>query len=205
MREYTTSSLSHSLDYCGRKSFSLFLYIQFWGIPNILHLSLDETGLKFLPASIGRLRELKALSLKNNCLSSLPHTLSFCSKLEELHLEDNLFTVLPGVIVYLESLHTLTRHGNPLLPTSADLASRARRSNYIQTVQEKQPPDRSDQFGVVLPLKLLAVQQVLTNRTNYWEMGRVAPAICKMIDLVQSKYRICDSCHAVKLREERGA
>ena len=48
--------------------------------------------------------------------------------------------------------------------------------------------------GEVSSLKLLAVHSVLRNKLDYWSDSAVAPVLCKVLDLTQAEYRVCDQC-----------
>lgn len=178
-------------------------------MPNLTHLKLDQTGLRYLPASVGRLRHLRTLSLNGNHLRSLPNTLSFCGSLEELNLEYNRFSVLPGVILQLPSLNSLRRYGNTELHGgAADLAAGSRSNRYISIIPERHRTVSEDEeeeedqrdLGMVVPLKLLAVQSLITHRIDYWGDGTLAPAVCKILDTAQVDYKICEVCWVARAR-----
>ena len=157
-------------------------------------INLNNAQLSHLSASIGRLKKLKILSLNGNNLTTLPNTLSFCTSLEELNLESNSFSILPGVILWLDSLNTLRRYGNYRLHVgAADLATRARREGYITVITEQV---RDEIEREVVPLKLLAVQSIMISKIDYWSSVNLAPAVCKILDMCQSEYKICDHCFA---------
>lgn len=165
--------------------------LQFWSVPNLRVLNLSETGLPWLPASVGRLKVLRVLSLNHNKLSALPHTISFCSSLEELNLEDNNFSMLPGVILRIESLKTLRRHGNRfLLRAIADLISSGGRRHCYISVGEESLAAEEESVREVVPLRLLAVQTVMTSGMDYWRLENLAPAVCKSLDSAQEQYKI---------------
>ncbi len=45
-----------------------------------------------------------------------------------------------------------------------------------------------------MPLKLLAVQSLLTHKIDYWGDGTLAPAVCKILNVAQAEYKICEMC-----------
>ena len=82
------------------------------------------------------------------------------------------------------------------------MAVSARRNRYIAVVQEQVSQLEGEELGEVIPLKLLAVQSIMTHRIDYWKDGSLAPAVCKILDMSQSEYKICDKCWtAMPLRE----
>lgn len=179
--------------------------LQFWSLPNLTVMNLNNTQLRFLPASIGRLKQLRVLSLNTNYLQTLPNTISFCRKLEELNLESNKFPYLPGVILQLNSLKTLRRWDNSELMRGAGDLSHNRYNKYIAIAPEKhlKPPDERP-GGEVTPLKLLALQQIMTSRIDYWNSKSLAPVVCKILDNAQSQFKICDHCFVAKPLEVQG-
>ena len=191
-----SSSSPHSL--------SLPPLTQFWSLPNLTVMNLNNTQLQFLPASIGRLKQLRVLSLNTNYLQTLPNTISFCSQLEELNLESNKFSYLPGVILQLNSLKTLRRWGNSELMRGAGDLSHNRCNKYIAIAPEMRLESASESLGEVTPLKLLALQQIMTSRIDYWNSRSLAPVVCKILDNAQSQFKICDHCFVAKPLEVQG-
>ena len=178
---------------------------QFWAVPNLTILNLSNTQLPYLPASVGRLKHLHTLGLQGNALTTLPSTLSFCSSLHTLDIQNNNFSILPAVILHIKSLQTLQRHGNyDMRGVIADLASTARRERYVTVVQERTPLLSLSAGEQVMPLKLIAVREVMTSRVDYWSLSEVAPAVCCVLDVVQKEYKICDHCFSAKPLDVKG-
>ena len=175
---------------------TLSLHPQFWAVPNLAVLNLTNTQLPYLPASVGRLKQLTTLLLSGNALTTLPSTLSFCSSLATLDLQNNNFSILPAVIFRIESLSLLRRHGNyDMRGVIAELSASTRRERYVTVVQERMPLLSSCvRQRRVVPLKLLAVRAVMTERLDYWANREVAPALCRVLDISQTEYKICDNC-----------
>ena len=145
------------------------------------------------------------LSLNTNYLQTLPNTISFCRQLEELNLEKNGFSYLPGVILQLKSLKTLRRWGNSELMRGAGALSHDRCNKYISMAPEMLLGSSQEApGGEVTPLKLLALQRIMTSRIDYWESSSLAPVVCKILDNAQSQFKICDHCFVAKPLEVRG-
>ena len=122
-------------------------------------------------------------------------------------MEYNHFSVLPGVIIQLSSLKILRRYGNNDLHVgAADLAAGSRTNKYITVISERMPvpAEEEETLGEVAPLKLLAVQSIMTHRIDYWGDGTLAPAICKILDMSQSEYKICEQCWVAKSLRVQG-
>ena len=86
-----------------------------------------------------------------------------------------------------------------------ELAASTRKDQYVTVVQERlslllSSGDRQQ----VVPLKLLAVQAVMTGQVDYWAHGEVAPALCRVLDVSQNEYKICDNCCSAKPLDMRG-
>lgn len=67
-----------------------------------------------IPASIGKLRQLRYLDASNNELSDLPPELGMCTYLKHLLVFDNHLTTLPHELGSLSQLEMLGIEGNPL-------------------------------------------------------------------------------------------
>lgn len=83
-------------------------------------LNLSGMGLTELPASIGRLVQLRALYLNNNQLTALPETIGQLSQLQTLEVSGNKLRALPARIGDLRKLNSLKVRRNFLsnLPES---------------------------------------------------------------------------------------
>ena len=193
-------ALHPKLDLITNSTLRLDCYLlQFWAIPNLTVLNLNNTDLPWLPASVGRLKKLRTLSLNHNFLKTLPHTITFCDSLEELNLESNNFSWMPGFILSISSLKSLRRYGNDSLLSGAADLGRQWFNNFIAIVPDKVPKKTEDEaLGEVVPLKLLAVRSIMISRIDYWTSESLAPAVCKILDMSQSQYKICDKCWVAK-------
>jgi Leucine-rich repeat (LRR) protein len=179
--------------------------LQFWAVPHLTVLNLTNTQLPYLPASVGRLKQLHTLLLSGNALTTLPSTLSFCFSLTTLDLRNNNFSILPAVIFRIESLALLRRHGNyDMRRVIAELAASTRRDKYVTVVPERIPLLSSSGEHQVVPLRLLAVRAVMTERLDYWARSEVAPALCRVLDNSQMEYKICDNCCSAQPLNKRG-
>lgn len=86
----------------------------------------------------------------------------------------------------------------------ADLAASTRKEQYVTVVQERVPLLSSSIGQQVVPLKLLAVRAVMTERLDYWANSKVAPALCRVLDISQTEYKICDNCCSAQPLDMRG-
>ena len=86
----------------------------------------------------------------------------------------------------------------------AELAASTRRDQYVTVVQERVPLLSSSNGQQVVPLKLLAVRAVMTQRLDYWANSEVAPALCRVLDISQKEYKICDNCCSAQPLDMRG-
>ena len=86
----------------------------------------------------------------------------------------------------------------------ADLAATTRRQKYVTVVQERIPLLSGSNENRVVPLKLLAVRAVVTERLDYWAHDEVAPALCRVLDISQTEYKICDDCCSAKPLDMKG-
>lgn len=86
----------------------------------------------------------------------------------------------------------------------AELAASTRRDQYVTVVQERVPLLSSSNGQQVVPLKLLAVRAVMTQRLDYWANCEVAPALCRVLDISQTEYKICDNCCSAQPLDMRG-
>ena len=166
--------------------------MQFWSFHNVKKLHLDSTGLKALPASVGRMKKLETLSLRKNKLTDLPVTLSFCENIKVLHLQGNSFQFLPGVILQLKNLTELSRLDNPLPARWSGFASASHLKRQGNTSVAK-PKE-----GVVYnpdSLQLLCTRQVFASRMQYWKHDVLGPLQCKMIDCLAAHSSICHKCN----------
>ena len=86
----------------------------------------------------------------------------------------------------------------------AELAASTRKEQYVTVVQERVPLLSSSNGQQVVPLKLLAVRAVMTQRLDYWANCEVAPALCRVLDISQTEYKICDNCCSAQPLDMRG-
>ena len=88
----------------------------------------------------------------------------------------------------------------------AELSASTRRERYVTVVQERMPLlSSSVKQQHVVPLKLLAVRAVMTERLDYWANKEVAPALCRVLDISQTEYKICDNCCSAQPLDMTGA
>ena len=86
----------------------------------------------------------------------------------------------------------------------AELAASTRRDKYVTVVPERIPLLSSSGEHQVVPLRLLAVRAVMTERLDYWARSEVAPALCRVLDNSQMEYKICDNCCSAQPLNKRG-
>ncbi len=79
-------------------------------------LYLASNKITHVPASIGKMRNLRYLDLSNNQLSELPAEIGMCVYLKHLLLFDNELRTLPNEVGSLYQLEMLGVEGNPLDP-----------------------------------------------------------------------------------------
>lgn len=83
--------------------------------------------------------------------------------------------------------------------------SHNRYNKYIAIAPEKHLKSADERpGGEVTPLKLLALQQIMTSRIDYWNSKSLAPVVCKILDNAQSQFKICDHCFVAKPLEVQG-
>jgi erbb2-interacting protein len=87
---------------------------------NLTELSIQSNGLKYLPPSIGLLRQLHTLYLDDNLLSALPREIGSCTRLTVLSLVKNKLSEIPSEIGHIIGLKVLNVSSNrlPYLPVS---------------------------------------------------------------------------------------
>ncbi|KAL2134573.1 hypothetical protein VTI74DRAFT_11467 [Chaetomium olivicolor] len=77
-------------------------------------LYIASNKLTYLPAEIGRLRQLRHLDASHNLISELPPEIGMCTPLETLYLFNNQIRDLPTELGSLHKLEMLGLEGNPL-------------------------------------------------------------------------------------------
>ena len=140
---------------------------------------MDSTGIKSVPSSIGRLRNLEILSLNSNTLSDLPITLQFCQNLTVLNLKANRFASIPSVVLKLKNLRDLRRLDNPLSGST--------------------PVTQTTTTNIHSPASLqsLCTRAVFINQIDYWKQQSLGPMQCKTLDYISSSLHLCDRCETV--------
>ena len=172
--------------------------MQLWNLQNLKKLSLDDTSLTALPASVGRLRKLETLSLSKNKLKTLPITLGFCEKLQTLNLQTNQFSYIPAVVFELPALREVKRLNNPLTERYNLQAPR-----YTQQHTRNIVPKNKDEKKVFNPrsLQTLCTKSVFTAKVDYWKGECLGPLQCKILDRLAVDMDICDHCGTVVFRQ----
>lgn len=96
--------------------------IAFTDIPSLTSLNCSFNTIKFIPASLDKLQNLKKLILANNKISSLPDVLNQLSNLEELELSYNdIMVIQKGLFSGLKSLKKLLLNFNRVSRLPEDL------------------------------------------------------------------------------------
>ena len=150
-------------------------------------LKLDNTKLKELPPSVGRLRKLEYLSLSNNGLSTLPVTLGFCQGIKYLNVSENNFKAIPAVVLHLNNLKDLRRLNNPL---------EKRWNGFEHFPHMKITSLKPVQKRNADSLQALSAKTVMTTHVDYWSEDSLPPLQCKMLDSFASMYTYCENCHS---------
>lgn len=171
------------------KSYNL-ISMQFWSLPQLKVLKLDQTDLLELPGSVGRLQYLHELGLSRNKLTDLPITLENCKSLKKLSLNGNSFRAIPGVVLKLKALEDLRRLCNPLL-------ERFNMANHphITATQVKSSSKGPWDPASLQSLAARAVSSLtLKGQVDYWENNILPPRQCKLMDRLAPSYKYCEHC-----------
>ena len=155
--------------------------------PHLTHLSIAKCNIKLLPASIGKMEQLKILVLSHNLLASLPYFIIYCRELEELDLSFNLFQFLPGYIQQLPKLKTLRRLNNPLVENVKGWSL-----NSVSVL--KSPNKILDELSAVPPLQTFCLPVIIRTYPNYWDLS-IAPSVCRMLDHNAEDIVYCENCY----------
>ena len=175
--------------------------MQLWNLQNLKKLSLDDTKLKSLPASIGRLRKLEVLSLAKNDLKTLPITLGFCENLSVLNLQRNKFGHIPAVVLELTALKELKRLDNPLAERynmqGPHFVIEYKRENFVGS------SNKNNTAKVFNPksLQTLCAKSVFTSKLDYWKRACLGPLQCKILDKLAVEMDVCDNCGTVVFKK----
>jgi len=102
-------------------------------------LYIASNKLTYLPAEIGRLRQLRLLEASNNLLTELPPEIGMCTNLEQLLLFDNQIRDLPYELGSLHHLNMLGIDGNPLNPTLKEEIMERGTKSLINMLLEQAP------------------------------------------------------------------
>ena len=81
---------------------------------HVTGLSLNETGITYLPNYVSNLKYLQELMLYDNSLSSLADSFTKLRQLKKLYLAYNSFTVFPSVLCSLSALEILYLQQNKI-------------------------------------------------------------------------------------------
>ncbi|KAK0727469.1 Endonuclease/exonuclease/phosphatase [Lasiosphaeria miniovina] len=102
-------------------------------------LYIASNRLTYLPAEIGKLRNLQHLEASNNLLSELPPEIGMCTNLKTLLLFENQIHELPFELGSLYRLETLGINGNPLNPALKEEIVERGTKSLINTLLEQAP------------------------------------------------------------------
>ena len=142
-------------------------------------LNLCSTGIHSLPASVGRLMNLKTLSLESNNLTDLPNTLEFCQNLLLLNITDNKFTCIPSVVLRLKNLAELKQSSKPLI------------QNHQKSIEVFNPNHKTDGTSGPLSLQSQCVPKVNLRHIEFWLQHSAHP---KQFDTLGSSIFVCAIC-----------
>ncbi|KAL2890592.1 Glucose-repressible alcohol dehydrogenase transcriptional effector [Ceratocystis lukuohia] len=102
-------------------------------------LFIASNKISVLPASIGRLRQLRWLDASHNQLTNLPVELGMCTYLKKLLLFDNHIRDLPNELGALHQLEQLGIEGNPLLGEYKQLIMEKGTNALVTSLRENMP------------------------------------------------------------------
>lgn len=139
------------------------LPVDFGTLGNLAHVSLSNTKLRDLPASIGNLFTLKTLSLQDNPkLGSLPASFGQLSGLQELTLKGNRIHELPSM-GGASSLQTLTVDDTALAWLPADFGTLRNLAHLsLSNTQLHELPANTGNLHALKTLSLQGNQQLAT-------------------------------------------
>lgn len=83
-------------------------------LKNLKELSLNTTGLRFIPRQLEKLKNLEILYVFGNKINKIPAELSNCKKLKELHFSINNISEIPKFIFELQNIEVLDIAHNPI-------------------------------------------------------------------------------------------
>ena len=160
--------------------------LNFYKFTLLTSLIITNCDIAVLPASVGKLNNLKILNISHNKLTTLPYSIIYCQQLEALDLSHNSFRFLPGYILELSSLKHLRRYDNPLEHEMKKFA--------LTVISILQVPDKTVQEKNIPPLQTLCLPIILHSYPNYWDLS-IAPTICRMLDHTAGNIVYCERCY----------
>ncbi|KAK1756940.1 glucose-repressible alcohol dehydrogenase transcriptional effector [Echria macrotheca] len=102
-------------------------------------LYIASNKLSYLPAEIGKLRNLTVLEASNNMISELPPEIGMCTGLKQLLLFDNQIRDLPYEVGSLHHLEMLGIEGNPLNPKLKEEIMERGTKSLVNMLREQAP------------------------------------------------------------------
>jgi CCR4-NOT transcription complex subunit 6 len=142
----------HNLDMSGQGLRSLSPALFCYDFLQELYIA--SNNLTFLPAEIGKLRQLRLLEASFNQISELPPELGMCTSLKQLYLFDNNIRQLPTELGSLYVLEMLGIEGNPLASTFKDTIMESGTKGLISQLRESAP-----QPGPPKPRQMVPIEE----------------------------------------------
>jgi leucine-rich repeat protein SHOC2 len=162
--------------------------LEFGPMINLKHLNLDNTNLRRLHPSIGRLENLSRLSLSHNSLYDLPVTVRLLRKLLYINITENLFRGLPSALYHLTNLKEIVGLNHNLLEMSDKWSS----NNLFITCTSPLASARVEHENVPSLQSMCVLQSV---GMNVWKISM--PEKHKLTILERAiLYDLCEVCMA---------
>lgn len=116
LRKAQVTSYTEELDLTGAADLTTdILQVLCECMPGLKRLSVHGTGLREVPDSVCRLRELRELNLSNNQLTSLPSSIVLLGALQHLNIAKNILSELPAAFGMMPVLRLLNANNNRLV------------------------------------------------------------------------------------------
>lgn len=158
---------------------------------DLANKSLEEIGIKTLPASVGNLTALKQLILNKNVLTALPASVAELSALQILDVGDNELTEVPVWIGKLQNLRRLDLRNNEFGDLPAELFT-LKKLTYLQ-LHGNDLKTISEKIGEMSSLKELYLER------NRLTMLPVALTTLKSLEYIDYGYnKLCELNPTVK-------